>query len=341
MARPRVFISSTFYDLRQIRADLEQFVRSMGYEAVLHERGAIPYGTQEKLEEYAYKEVDTCDILVSVVGGRFGSMSNDDSHSISQKEVKRAIDIGKQVYIFVEASVHAEYETYLLNKEVEGVRYKFVDNVAVFHFIEDMHSLQRNNPITQFTQARDMVEFLREQWAGLFQRFLQQQSLMKEARLLDDMRSTVRTLNQLVTFLTEERRGRDEAVMEILLRNHPLFEALRTLLNVPYRIFLTTIDEFDEWFEGARGFDPVDHESWDDDDFREWAQTIDEGSFRLLKISDHVFDSEGRLRVFTADEWHPEWIKLEIRRHDGSEGDEDYDDEGVDADAYDVEPHAT
>lgn len=28
MARPRVFISSTFYDLKQIRADLDNFIRS-------------------------------------------------------------------------------------------------------------------------------------------------------------------------------------------------------------------------------------------------------------------------------------------------------------------------
>jgi hypothetical protein len=57
--RPRVFISSTFYDLRQVRADLEYFVRQeMGYEPVLHERGAIPYGASNKLEDSAYREVN-------------------------------------------------------------------------------------------------------------------------------------------------------------------------------------------------------------------------------------------------------------------------------------------
>ena len=33
MAKPRVFISSTFYDLRQIRADIDQFLKGLGYEA--------------------------------------------------------------------------------------------------------------------------------------------------------------------------------------------------------------------------------------------------------------------------------------------------------------------
>ena len=35
MARPRVFISSTFYDLQHIRTSLEGFVERLGFEAVL------------------------------------------------------------------------------------------------------------------------------------------------------------------------------------------------------------------------------------------------------------------------------------------------------------------
>jgi hypothetical protein len=30
VARPRVFVSSTFYDLRQVRTDLERFIRDLG-----------------------------------------------------------------------------------------------------------------------------------------------------------------------------------------------------------------------------------------------------------------------------------------------------------------------
>ncbi len=109
MAVPRVFVSSTFYDLRQIRADLELFIREMGYEPILHERGGVTYGPAEKLEEYAYREVELSDLLVSVVGGRFGSTSQHEGRSISQEELKRALDAGTQVYIFVEQAVHTEY----------------------------------------------------------------------------------------------------------------------------------------------------------------------------------------------------------------------------------------
>lgn len=35
MARPRVFVSSTYYDLKHIRASLENFIESLGFDAVL------------------------------------------------------------------------------------------------------------------------------------------------------------------------------------------------------------------------------------------------------------------------------------------------------------------
>lgn len=87
MAKPRAFISSTYFDLKNIRADLERFIKSQGYEPVLNERGHIAYGTKEKLEEYCYKEIQISDILISIVGGRYGSQSKIENHSISNTEL--------------------------------------------------------------------------------------------------------------------------------------------------------------------------------------------------------------------------------------------------------------
>jgi hypothetical protein len=136
MARPRIFVSSTFYDLKQIRTDLEHFMRDLGYEPVLYERGHVPYGRSEKLEDYCYSEIEHCDILVSVIGGRYGSTSNRPPHSVSQTELLTALKAGKQVYIFIEKSVYAEYRTFLANKGNVNMKYHFADNVAVYEFIE-------------------------------------------------------------------------------------------------------------------------------------------------------------------------------------------------------------
>lgn len=34
MAKPKLFLSSTFYDLRQIRTDLDLFVENLGYDII-------------------------------------------------------------------------------------------------------------------------------------------------------------------------------------------------------------------------------------------------------------------------------------------------------------------
>ena len=108
MARPRVFISSTFYDLRYIRDDLERFIRDLGYEPIRHERGSIPYSKEAPLEESAYKEVAISDIIVCIIGGRYGTDSATRDGSVTQNELKEALEQGIQVYVFVEQNVHSE-----------------------------------------------------------------------------------------------------------------------------------------------------------------------------------------------------------------------------------------
>lgn len=180
MARPRIFISSTFFDLRQVRADLDLFVKELGYDTVRNETGGIPYGREEKLEEYCYKEISGIDILVGIVGGRFGSEAEKGNYSITQIEIKTAIQQNKQVYIFIEKNVLAEYQTYLINKDNETTKYRFVDDIKIYKFIEEIYSLPKNNIIHPFETTIDITTFLREQWAGLFRDLLQQEINKKE-----------------------------------------------------------------------------------------------------------------------------------------------------------------
>ena len=51
MAAPKIFISSTYYDLRQSRENIEAFIKSIGYEPIMHERLTIPYTPERPLVE--------------------------------------------------------------------------------------------------------------------------------------------------------------------------------------------------------------------------------------------------------------------------------------------------
>src|SRR5258708_35607637 len=307
MARPRVFISSTFYDLRQVREDLERFIKELGYEPVRNETGAIPYDKAEKLETAAYREVELCDIIVAIVGGRFGTDSQDDpGFSISQAELRRALERGIQVFIFVERNVLSEYSTYLLNKGSKDTRYRFDDNLKIYDFVEQIFKLPRNNPIAPFETSVEIVEYLRTQWAGLFQRFLQQQTRLSEVRVLEEMNATSQTLRDLVTFLTEERQNRDDAIQNILLAGHPAFRRFAELTETTYRVFFANEKELNSWLK-ARSWTPIDENRWDEGSYGEWSHST---RTEYLRLPVEFFDRNAKIKVFTEDEWQPEWLKL-------------------------------
>jgi Domain of unknown function (DUF4062) len=310
MAKPRIFISSTFYDLRQVRTDLERFISEIGYEPIQHERGQIPYGSQEKLESYCYKEISQVDIVVNIVGGRFGSGSVEEAYSVSQMELKQALKLNKQSYIFVESSVMAEYKMYLQNKELKGIRYVAADDERIFRFIEEIQALPRNNQIIEFRQANEIASHLREQWAGLFQRFLQQQEQFPDRRAADDLHEALKTVNQLVTFLTNERRQQGGIVNEILLTNHPVFARLQKLTNTPFPVFFRSYDELNSFLRDRR-WNEVCNDGWSTstaDNCFEWSKKDPNYDvYEELLVSHEIFE-DGKLKIYTMDEWDDNWV---------------------------------
>lgn len=307
-SRPRVFISSTFYDLRQVRADLQRFIEEIGYETVQHERGQVPYGSTEKLESYCYKEIAQVDIVVNIVGGRFGSVSFDQDNSISQMELKTALRLNKQCYVFVDTSVMAEYRMYLRNKNVEGISYVAADDERIFKFIEQIETLPKNNQLIEFRQSSEIALHLREQWAGLFQRFLQEQETLPDRRAGDELHTALNTVKDLVTFLTNERREQGSTINEILLANHPIFERLRKVTAAPYPLFFRTFNDMCAWLE-PRSWIPVDEAEWDTPDALEWIHDPGVGRNRLLlRVAIRVFEDDNRLKVFTSAEWEDSWV---------------------------------
>ena len=76
MLAPSVMVSSTFYDLRQIRSDLRQFIKDdLGYSALLSEFPSFPVDPDKDTIENCRKRVEAnTDILVLVIGGRYGSI---------------------------------------------------------------------------------------------------------------------------------------------------------------------------------------------------------------------------------------------------------------------------
>lgn len=241
MAKPRIFVSSTYYDLKHIRSSLELFIDSVGYDPVLSEKGDIAYAFDQALDESCYREAASADILVLVVGGRYGAEVSADRKkpdksffdrydSITKKEFDAAYSADVPIYILIESGVYAEYQTYLKNRDSTSIRYAHVESVNVFRLIEDILSKPKNNPIFPFERSSEIEGWLREQWAGLFRELLrkksQQQQLSALSFQINDLRAVSETLkNYMEAVLTGS--GPTESVKIIEDEERKLLEARR------------------------------------------------------------------------------------------------------------------
>jgi hypothetical protein len=211
MAKPRIFISSTYYDLKHIRSSIENFIETLGYEPVLSEKGSIAYNPDIPLDESCYREAQSCDVFVLLIGGRYGSPSSDQNHdltkdfydryeSITKKEFGSAFKREIPVYILVDQAVYSEYDTFKSNRKNKDIKYAHVDSINVFYFLDEILSQPRNNPIQKFEKHSDIETWLKEQWAGLFKELISNRSNQKEldalSKQIDDLSNINTTLKR-------------------------------------------------------------------------------------------------------------------------------------------------
>jgi len=206
MARPRIFVSSTYYDLKHVRSSLDNFIDALGFDSVLSEKGDIAFSPDVALDESCYREAASADIFVLIVGGRYGSPTSAEEKkpsrsfferydSITRKEYESATERDIPIYILIEQNVYAEYHTYLRNKDNRNIQYAHVDSVNVFDLIQGILGKPRNNPVHTFERFSDIESWLREQWAGLFRELLQRMSGQKQLASLSAQVQALSAIN--------------------------------------------------------------------------------------------------------------------------------------------------
>lgn len=275
MAQPRIFVSSTYYDLKHLRSSLENFIESLGYLPVLSEKGHIPYAPDRALDESCYREVRNADIFVLIIGGRYGSERSDAKpemprgfferyDSITLQEYRSAVDADIPVYILIDKMVYADYETFQRNKSNESISYAHVDSANVFHLIDSIISQHRNNPAHQFDRYSDIESWLRLQWAGLFRELLSRMSnqiqLLELAAQVSELSAVNQTLKayleQVVTTIAPDQSQRlirdQESKLEVARTRAQLAQnKFVILLTVRFRLDL---DEVESLLRRARSF---------------------------------------------------------------------------------------
>lgn len=217
MARPRIFVSSTYYDLKYVRNDIESFIKDLGYEPILFESGDIPFKPDLTLDESCYKEIENSHLQVLIIGGKYGSpesKTTDKSkiakdkmfafyNSITKIEYKTALDKGIPVFVFVEKQVLAEYDTFKINRDNNTTKYAHVDSINIFKLLDDIYAQRTGNFIKGFEKSEDITSWLKDQWAGLFADYLKNNRHSIEIKTLSSRLSELGSITGALKEYTE------------------------------------------------------------------------------------------------------------------------------------------
>ena len=160
-------VSSTFYDLRQIRVDLARFISDdLGYIPLLSELPSFPVDPDlDTVENCRARVQKDADILILMIGGRYGSIDDKTERSITNLEFLAAKQKGIPIYAFVEKRILAVMPFWKTNPS--GDFSVTVDTPKLFEFVEYVRSQERVWTFP-FDTAQDIIEILRLQLAYLF-----------------------------------------------------------------------------------------------------------------------------------------------------------------------------
>lgn len=209
MAAPRVFISSTWYDLKYIRENLDYFVSSLGYDPVLSEQGGVYYDPDLDVQDACLADVPSCQMLVLIIGGRYGTQYRDTQKSVTNAEYNRAVQAMIPVFALVEQSVHEEYNVYIANKDnpnvdENSIAYPSVDDSRIFEFITEVQTQAVNNALIPFSDFGAIRDYLQQQWASMLYRFLTSEN---EAKRVGDSLTSLAEATEKINFLMAQLVG--------------------------------------------------------------------------------------------------------------------------------------
>jgi hypothetical protein len=161
MSKPRIFISSTCFDLRDARARLTEFLQGFGFEVLNSQTPSFAVTPKTSAVNACLDQVDLADYLILIIGNRSGTVR--EGVTVTNAEYNRAMERGIPVIPFVQRTIFDSLPIYKDNPL--GDFTAVVDNVRIFDFIEVIASGKQDNWLHPFESVTDIEERLRAQFA--------------------------------------------------------------------------------------------------------------------------------------------------------------------------------
>lgn len=164
--KPVVFVSSTCYDLKQIREDLKDFFEeNYGFQTMLSEFDSFPIDPCKGTFENCIENVDkAADVFVLIIGNRYGYVM-ESGKSITNLEYLHAKAKGIPIYVFVDKQLYDNMKIWRSNKDANftGV----VDNPKIFEFVSSIYD-ESKQWIYTYDSVRDIKMALKQQLSLVF-----------------------------------------------------------------------------------------------------------------------------------------------------------------------------
>jgi len=163
MAKPRIFISSTCFDLTDARETLTELLNDYGFEVLNSQHPH--FGVDPILHSHTacIEAVKQCDYMVLIIGCRYGGTYIGSTKSITNEEFRQAVKMGIPVLIFVDKKVEDTIKLWKKNPTADfsGV----VDNVKIYDFVDYIRAGSSNNWIFPYNNVSDIKVALKAQFA--------------------------------------------------------------------------------------------------------------------------------------------------------------------------------
>lgn len=278
---PKVFISSTVYDFKDIRSALKFYLEEHGYIVYTSESSDFKVDVKVHSYEACLNLIDECDYFILLIGSRVGGWYDKENKiSITRQEYRHAYQLhqqgGLQILSFV------RNEVWQL-KETRNELTRYLENIN--NFDKDLIADIVNAPTKFANDAQFVSDFIQEVGKNAETKTaMQDKALLPTGnwiRLFDSFKDIIDSLKELIKIndldyklnleiLKNELQAYNLQVNEIL-RNCPnaLYVTLNNLLNnakkseSPYGEFILDKDDWETfipifWYTSVIHYIPID-----------------------------------------------------------------------------------
>lgn len=159
----KIFISSTCYDLIDLRAELKAYLKNAGLVPVMSDQldsDFITFHDQNSIETCLINLRDS-DMVIIVLSQRYGpslEKAGFEAVSATHLEYQEAVKAGKRIMMFVRDRLEADMATYQKTKEVTSLSWVNEKDIQIFDLVKAHKRLANTEKNNWYWTFKDSVD---------------------------------------------------------------------------------------------------------------------------------------------------------------------------------------